>query len=56
MKIKALLLFLLFCTIAVAQDGFARGKTRLGVLRVTNHSTAAWWAGGVGIDQPFPRA
>jgi curli biogenesis system outer membrane secretion channel CsgG len=50
MKIKALLLFLLFCTIAFVQDGFAREKPRLGVLRFTNHSTAAWWGGGVGTD------
>lgn len=50
MKIKALLLFLLFCTIALVQDGLAREKPRLGVLRFTNHSTAAWWGGGVGTD------
>lgn len=50
MKIKALLLFLLFCTISLVQDGLAAGKPRIGVLRFTNHSGAAWWNGGVGTD------
>jgi curli biogenesis system outer membrane secretion channel CsgG len=50
MKIKALLLFLFLCTIAAVSDGFAKEKPRLGVLRFTNHSSAAWWSGGVGTD------
>jgi curli biogenesis system outer membrane secretion channel CsgG len=50
MKIKALLLFLFLCTIAIVSDGFAKEKPRIGVLRFTNESTAAWWSGGVGID------
>jgi curli biogenesis system outer membrane secretion channel CsgG len=44
------LLFLLLCTIAFVQDGLAAGKPRIGVLRFTNHSAAAWWNGGVGTD------
>ncbi|AOS84846.1 penicillin-binding protein activator LpoB [Chlorobaculum limnaeum] len=50
MKIKALLLLLFFCTIALFQEGFAGEKPRIGVLRFTNHSAAAWWSGGVGTD------
>jgi len=50
MKIKALLLFLFICTIAAGSDGFAKEKPRIGVLRFTNHSAAAWWSGGVGTD------
>lgn len=50
MKIKALLLFLFLCTFAVVQDSLASGKPRIGVLRFTNHSAAAWWRGGVGTD------
>jgi curli biogenesis system outer membrane secretion channel CsgG len=50
MKIKALLLFLFFCAIALVPEGFAKDKPRIGVLRFTNHSTAAWWHGGVGTD------
>jgi curli biogenesis system outer membrane secretion channel CsgG len=50
MKIKALLLFLIFSSIAAFSDGIAREKPRLGILRFTNHSSAAWWNGGVGTD------
>ncbi|NTW54969.1 MAG: penicillin-binding protein activator LpoB [Chlorobaculum sp.] len=50
MKIKALLLFLLFCTVALVTDSVAKERPRIGVLRFTNHSAAAWWRGGVGTD------
>jgi curli biogenesis system outer membrane secretion channel CsgG len=50
MKIKALLLFLFLCTVALVTDGVAKDKPRIGVLRFSNHSAAAWWRGGVGTD------
>lgn len=54
MKIKVLLFSLFLLCVTLISQGYAQnygqGKPRLGVLRFTNNTAAAWWSGGVGTD------
>lgn len=50
MRMKVFLITLILLSITLLSQGYAEVKPRLGVLRFTNHTSAAWWGGGVGSD------
>ncbi len=53
MKIKVLLFSLFLLCVSLISQGYAQSyseKPRLGILRFTNNTSAAWWSGGVGTD------
>jgi curli biogenesis system outer membrane secretion channel CsgG len=48
---KRVIIALVFClTFFAFSQGFAKEKPRLGVLRFTNSTNAAWWSGTAGRD------
>ena len=48
---KRIIAVLVFClTFFTLSQGFAKEKPRLGVLRFTNNTRAAWWSGTAGRD------
>ena len=48
---KRIIAALVFClTFFTLSQGFAKEKPRLGVLRFTNNTSAAWWSGTAGQD------